>query len=264
MRPRAAANQLTLALRAALRPERWFPVDPLAIARELRVQVLSEDLGVGMEGAMLSANGNSAIIVSTRIREPGRRNFTAAHELGHFSLHKNREELRCSIDDLLDVAPHPTNIEQEANEFAMTLLMPADDVREQSKSTRPSIALVKRLKNRYATSLTATALRIREVSERAMALCFVQRGQIKWWWPTAKFPWRPPKGSAWPAAIACHDEPVAYPSEEHFGSEAQARLGSSVRVSGADMPNYDASLWVLETPDPRSKWMRAADDSDEA
>jgi Zn-dependent peptidase ImmA (M78 family) len=132
MRARAAANQLTKALRAALPRERLFPVDPAMIARELKILVVEEDLGLGMEGAMLASASRSAIVVSSRIHDPGRKRFTMAHELGHYSLHKDREELRCSIEDLLDVAPHPANIEQEANEFAMTLLMPADDVRKQA------------------------------------------------------------------------------------------------------------------------------------
>jgi Zn-dependent peptidase ImmA (M78 family) len=81
----------------------------------------------------------------------------------------------------VDIAPHPKNIEQEASEFAMTLLMPADDVRKQASGTHASIARVKRLANRYATSLTATALRIREIldRDRAMAVCYVQAGKIK-------------------------------------------------------------------------------------
>ena len=254
MRPRAAANQLTLALRTALPEERWFPVDPLAIATELGVQVFSEDLGVGMEGAMLCANGKSAIVVSTRIRETGRRNFTAAHELGHYSLHKDREELRCSIENLLDVAPHPSNIEQEANEFAMTLLMPADDVRVQAIGAQVSINLIKRLAARYATSITATALRVRELSERSFALSFIEDGRIKWWWPTRKFQWRPPKGAIWNESISLSDDPNLFPTKDYFGDEAHSRLGQSLWISGVDMPNYDASLWIIETPDPRRKW----------
>ncbi|HZR03167.1 MAG TPA: ImmA/IrrE family metallo-endopeptidase [Burkholderiales bacterium] len=261
MRPRAAANQLTRVLRAALPPERWFPVDPLAIAAELKIQVYQEDLGAGMEGAMLCAGAKSAIVVSTRIREPGRRNFTAAHELGHYSLHKDREELRCSIENLLDVAPHPTNIEQEANEFAMTLLMPADDVRERSHGKNTSISLVKELAARYGTSLTATALRIREVSDRAIALIFVQSGLIKWCWPTDRFPWRPAKGTPWPGGIDLSDSQKPYASEAHFGTEAMLALGERLLVSGADMPSYGASLWILESIDPRRKWERDADES---
>ena len=254
MRPRAAANQITKVLRLALPPEQWFPVDPMAIARELGVQVVEEDMGSTFEGAMLRVEKKTAIVINSRIRESGRRSFTAAHELGHYSLHGERPELRCSLDNLLDVAPHPANIEQEANDFAMTLLMPIDDVREQAGNEVPSIELVKRLSLRYGTSLTATALRLRESSSRAFALVYVSSGHIKWWWPTDRFRWRAKRGQEWPSELPFCDIPERHFTHELFGKEAEGRLGGHLRVSGVDMPSYDASLWVVETPDERRPW----------
>lgn len=258
MRARAAANQLTKALRAALPRERLFPVDPAMIARELKILVVEEDLGLGMEGAMLASASRSAIVVSSRIHDPGRKRFTMAHELGHYSLHKDREELRCSIEDLLDVAPHPANIEQEANEFAMTLLMPADDVRKQAAGDHASIEVVKRLAARYQTSLTATALRLREVSDQPIALCFVQQGRVKWFWPSSSFPWRLAKGTLWPQSFNPSDARQPYATES-LGDEAALRLGSRVFISGVEMPSYDSSLWILHAPDARQAWVRRMD-----
>lgn len=254
MKARAAANQLTKVMRLALPPESWFPVRPLEIARELNVLVEEDDLGPTFEGALLEGNGRCAIVINSRIREEGRRSFTAGHELGHYSLHRGLPELRCSIDDLLDVAPHPMNIEQEANEFAMTLLMPADDVRAQSTGQTPSIALVRMLAARYGTSLVATALRIREVSTSGLCLVYVTGGRVKWCWPTSRFQWRPKRGMPWPLdALYQHDgEPVA--TLPVFGPEANARVGEQLIVSAADMPSYDASLWMLVTRDPRRPW----------
>lgn len=254
MRPRAAANQITKVLRAALPPDNWFPVNPLAIANEFGVQVHEEDLGAGIEGAMLSSGKKSAIVINSRIKELGRRSFTAAHELGHYSLHRDRPELRCSFEDLVDTAPHPTNIEQEANEFAMTLLMPVDDVREQAGAGLPSICMVKRLAARYGTSLTATALRLRETSKKSFAVAYVTAGNLKWWWPTSEFRWRMKRGQPWPSSLPLSDGPESCNSEEVFGAQARARLGGLLRISGVDMPNYDASLWVVETPDSRRPW----------
>ncbi len=254
MQPRAAANQITKALRLALPQDKWFPVDPLAIAQEFGVQVHEEDLGTGIEGAMLSSKKKSAIVINSRIRELGRRSFTAAHELGHYSLHRDRAELRCSFEDLVDTAPHPENIEQEANEFAMTLLMPMDDIREQAGTGVPTISMAKRLAVRYGTSLTATALRLRESSSKSFALAYVTSGQVRWWWPTSRFRWRMKRGQAWPSALLPCDDPESHDTRGLFGIEAKARLGEVLRVSGADMPNYDASLWIVETPDERRPW----------
>lgn len=43
-------------------------------------------------------------------------------------------------------------------------------------------------------------------------------------------------------------------TNEIFGLEAQSRLGATVRISGVEMPSYDASLWIVETPDERKPW----------
>lgn len=254
MQSRTAANQITKVLRLALPQDKWFPVDPLAIAQEFGIQVHEDDLGTGIEGAMLSSGKRSAIVINSRIRESGRRSFTAAHELGHYSLHRDRSELRCSFEDLVDTAPHPANIEQEANEFAMTLLMPMDDIREQAGTSVPTIAMVKRLAARYGTSLTATALRLRESSPKSFALAYVTSGQVRWWWPTSRFRWRMKRGQAWPSSLMPCDDPKSCDAGELFGVDAKARLGGVLRISGADMPNYDASLWVVETPDERRPW----------
>jgi Zn-dependent peptidase ImmA (M78 family) len=253
LRARAAANQLTKALRLALPPEQWFPVRPLDIAREFGVLVEEDDLGPKFEGALLQANRKCAIVINARIREEGRRSFTAGHELGHYSLHRDRPELRCSLDNLLDVAPHPVNIEQEANEFAMTLLMPADDVRERITGQRPSIERVRALTERYGTSLVATALRVREISSDAFCLVYVAGGHVKWCWPTARFQWRPQRGSRWPLqSVPAPGDPM--PTFGVFGPEARARVGDELIVSAADMPSYDASLWMLVTNDARRPW----------
>lgn len=254
MRARAAANQLTKVLRLALPPEQWFPVKPLEIARQLNILVEEDDLGPGIEGAMLQAKRRCAIVINTRIREEGRRAFTAGHELGHYSLHRDRPELRCSLESLLDVAPHPINIEQEANEFAMTLLMPADDVRERSAGQSSSIELVRELSERYGTSLMATALRLREISADPLCLTFVQAGHVKWSWPTSRFQWRPKRGSQWPLQTLPSAKGELMPTAPLFGAEAKAKVGASLVVSGTPMPSYDASLWMLVTRDARRPW----------
>lgn len=50
------------------------------------------------------------------------------------------------------------------------------------------------------------------------------------------------------------DESAPYSTEPVFGVEARARLGEVLRISGVDMPNYDAALWIVETPDERRPW----------
>jgi hypothetical protein len=66
--------------------------------------------------------------VSTKILYPPRRNFTLAHEIGHFIGHRNiRDKFECGPEAINDFDVEP--LEAEANEFAAHLLMPPDAVR---------------------------------------------------------------------------------------------------------------------------------------
>lgn len=89
-------------------PEAVFPVDCRAIATELGIKVHGDDLGDDFEAGLFIQPGVTAIVYNEKIREDGRKNFSIGHELGHFSLHKDRKEIRCSLADLTDIQPHPS------------------------------------------------------------------------------------------------------------------------------------------------------------
>jgi hypothetical protein len=55
-----------------------------------------------------------------------RKTFTLAHELGHFLLHPKEERYRF---DVVDYSKPESIAETEANYFAASLLMPADDLK---------------------------------------------------------------------------------------------------------------------------------------
>ena len=56
---------------------------------------------------------------------PTVKNFTLAHELGHFLLHKNASSFRIDLQDY-SAEGDPLNQETEANYFAGSLLMPKE------------------------------------------------------------------------------------------------------------------------------------------
>lgn len=71
-------------------------------------------------------NGQKYIMVNANIDNIGRKNFTIAHELGHYFLkHKLMENYNyCSINDISEEGQHNDPIEREANYFASCFLMP--------------------------------------------------------------------------------------------------------------------------------------------
>ena len=68
------------------------------------------------------------ICVNKGIANIGRKNFTLAHELGHFVLehHLHTPSFICSESDIAEEGEASTSIEKEANYFASCFLLPRD------------------------------------------------------------------------------------------------------------------------------------------
>lgn len=172
MSPAAAAIQLTRVWRQACPNADPYPIDCRLVAEALDIKVHGEPIDDEFEAQLRiridKGRKRRAIIYNENIREEGRKNFCIAHEIGHHSCHTAQEEFFCMSKDLNDMAPHPQNMEQEANQFAATLLMPADDFRVHVKGQAPTLATISRLADeRYKTSLTATCTRLVHLSPRA-------------------------------------------------------------------------------------------------
>jgi len=71
-------------------------------------------------------NSQPYIMINQNIANIGRKNFTIAHELGHFFLnHKlHTNSFNCYEDDIIENNQITKNIEHEANHFASCFLMP--------------------------------------------------------------------------------------------------------------------------------------------
>jgi len=185
MMPFKAAFQLSKVWREIQPANQIYPVDCKKLAKGIGLKVHGDsNLGDEFEAGLFIDKGlkKGAIVYNTQIREEGRKNFSIAHELGHYSCHKDLEEIPCSIKDLNDFQSHPQNIEQEANFFAATLLMPADDFRKQFERRDPTLQNVSEVKNRYATTITATAVRLLWLSNKPLAIVRIREGKISSCW----------------------------------------------------------------------------------
>lgn len=138
----------------------------------------------GLEGGLFPLpSGGWAILYNPR-GTPGRANFTITHELGHFALHSSRERraIECSVSATFGQVDHTAYAarEREANEFAATLLMPADDFRAQISDAPLSLESLGRCSERYRVSLTAAALRAMVLSDASAAVVASVDGFILW------------------------------------------------------------------------------------
>ena len=173
-----------------------FPIDVEAIAREFSQQVFPDApitmveglrLSKGVEGMLMPRPGGSGewgIIYNDAIRSPGRRNFTLAHELGHYLLHRHTHPrgIQCTSRNMADWSSDRGTIEAEANTFASYLLMPLDDFREQISGQFVDIDIMSALADRYAVSLTAAILKWLSITDRRAMVVASRDGFIDWAW----------------------------------------------------------------------------------
>lgn len=173
-----------------------FPIDVEAIAREFSQQVFPDapitmvqglDLSKGVEGMLMphpDGPGEWGIVYNSTIRSRGRQNFTLAHELGHYLLHRHAHPrgLQCTSRSMADWSTGRGTIEAEANTFASYLLMPLDDFREQISGRVIDIDAMTGIADRYAVSLTAAILKWLSITGSRAMIVVSRDGFIDWAW----------------------------------------------------------------------------------
>lgn len=144
------------------------------VADQLRADAISvDDLGdpaTQLAGFLFFAGRIGKAFVNAADILP-RRRFTAAHELGHFVLHReSMKRFRIDTDKTLleaDVATDP--MEAEANRFAAELLMPETVIRVRADELKaehgacPRLVLAYRLASELLVSREAIRYRIKNL-----------------------------------------------------------------------------------------------------
>ncbi|MEJ7784895.1 MAG: ImmA/IrrE family metallo-endopeptidase [Solirubrobacteraceae bacterium] len=157
------------------------PVDALHLAEEhdgLDVQEHADLLtlpgapaladGSMLSGLLFPAQRRIYVNAVEAQRSPGRRNFTIAHELGHWHLHRSAGDDAharfCRSDDVggdARAVKLASRIEREANRFAAALLMPEPLVRAQAEELRLNVRL---LAGRFGVSVLAMQVRLESLN----------------------------------------------------------------------------------------------------
>ena len=138
--------------------------------------------------ARLIRKGPRGLIrVKQDIPEPGRKRFAIAHELGHWTLHREESQINACTDHNMVAKYRASAPEVEANYFAAELLMPEDLFAPCIRNRRPSFTLISSLATDFRTSLTATAIRYAEVSDDYCAVVVSEGDKIRWWRGSTRF-----------------------------------------------------------------------------
>ncbi len=189
------ANSITTMLNAVYQgTDDRFPVNVPQLAKEYSNQRFPNDPITLVKGASLpgfdgalyrapSSKKGWGIIYNDAIQSRGRINFTLGHEFGHYLLHRTAfpEGIECGEQDMVRWDSEYAKIEQQANEFAVGLLMPLDDFRKQIDSkAKPSLKEIGICAERYDVSLIAATLRWLQYTERRSVLVVSRDGYILW------------------------------------------------------------------------------------
>jgi hypothetical protein len=189
--PERWAFQLTHLLNAANPPDRYrfdvgklakevsknfFPDDPIT-------EVLCDDLE-GFDGALVPAESSSNWgILYDRNASIQSRRFTIGHELGHYLLHRKKYPNGIHCDEAAVDGRTGELVEQEANTFSATLLMPLDDFKRRiSAKDVPSFEHLSSCAAQYDVSLTAAMLRWLRYTERRAIMIVSTDGFVNWAW----------------------------------------------------------------------------------
>lgn len=174
-----------------------FPINVADIARDFSRNVFPEapitlvegrDLGRKFEGALIAkpdGSGEWGIFFNDSIPSQGRKNFTLAHELGHYLLHRLICDgmIQCGNRDMWTWDSTYGQMEAEANLFASYLLMPRDDFDIQTAAFKiPTVLDFDPVRHRYAVSLTASILKWLEHTPVRAMIVVSRDGFIDWSW----------------------------------------------------------------------------------
>lgn len=162
-----------------------LPVDPFSIVTELDIIVAEEDAD-NFDGCLLRSISGARIILNKNIGSQGRKNFTLAHEIGHYSIPTHRGDYKCLAKHLDPFGKNPPE-ETEANKFASELLLPESLFKPLVHQFKPDFEDLSDLAVICNTSLTATTLKYVSLTAECCALIASHNNIIEWSWKSPSF-----------------------------------------------------------------------------
>lgn len=174
----------------------YFPASeilPEQIADDNQISYCYGYYGNSFDGLLEHQYGCFHIYINlTKVNhfDSNRSRFTFGHELGHYFLDEHRLALASgktpahpSITDFSTQNP----VEQEADFFSSSLLMPESRFRADCHRQSVSIELIQKLSKKYRTSLSSTLIRYAHVGNHPVIVICSQDSLIRWHWKSDDF-----------------------------------------------------------------------------
>lgn len=208
---------------------------------------------INCQGKIRYEESYGLIKVSNAIREPGTRRFVTAHEMGHYYNDKKRETF-CKAEDLIGVKSNKVD-EDNANAFAVELLMKKEWYSGFVKEKEPGIETIKAAAEYFGVSLSAAAIRYSQAGNFPVAVIMVHKGKVSWSAISELFPYQyvgrgyPANGASEADAFfngqEANLEPHTVLADSWFLNDRTFRHDHMLVEQVLPMPNYHSLLAVI-------------------
>ncbi len=148
-----------------------IPIDVHQIALNLGLTVIERDLEDQVSGMLVIKKGRTTIVVNEN-HHSNRKRFTVAHEIGHYELHRDQDQVFIDATPVFfrDTTSAEGRSLQEvaANTFAAELLMPEQNMREILHSQPIDVfddAAIRRIANQFGVSSQALTIRLTRLGD---------------------------------------------------------------------------------------------------
>lgn len=157
------------------------PINPREIIKQLPQEVLLQeaDFSSEFDGCVFQKDGKAMICLNAAIPSETRKNFTLAHELGHYVIPDHKRNPKCQRQDI-EAFDSITAEEAEANEFASELLMPESIIQPLVEESEIGFDTVKKIAGMCGTSLTSSVHRYMKFTPYLAILVVCQKGILKY------------------------------------------------------------------------------------
>jgi Zn-dependent peptidase ImmA (M78 family) len=165
------------------------PPDLFAIAIKIGLRIKEVEVD-GFDGTLVRALDapKGIIAINSRIREYTRKRFAIGHEIGHYLIpHHQHLENVCRPNTIERWHSGISQTEREANEFSAELLLPRKIVAPLFGLNDPTLERIRKVAAEFSTSLTATAYRFVELTDKPCCLVWSERNRTQWYVPSATF-----------------------------------------------------------------------------
>lgn len=165
-----------------------IPINAKEIVEKLGIRYREDSLDIRIDGCLYREGSKALMVINKNISYERRKNFTIAHEIGHFQIKGHDADTFCSSFDIsASYGGSGKTKEREANCFASELLMPEDAIKSFIKDKCFNFSTIESVAEEFQVSLIASALRTLKLCNEKVAIVVSRHGKILWSFTATNF-----------------------------------------------------------------------------